>query len=415
MTLIALLLCNKCTLFLSILVDCLDRSKDLMRKKVAVLGSTGSIGTQTLDVIDHLGYEVTVLTACKNVDLLEQQARKYRPRYLAVSDAESCQKLRQALSDLPREVWCGEDGLCRAAALTENDIVVNAVVGIAGLAPTLAALEAGKTLALANKESLVAGGHLVTQTARRTGAEILPVDSEHSAIFQCLMGHTDHSELSKIFLTASGGPFFGMKKEQPQKISVEQAMDHPTWKMGGKITVDSATLMNKGLELIEAVWLFGLPPEAIEIVVHRESVIHSAVELVDGSVIAQMGVPDMRIPIQLALTYPKRMPGRTKRLSFIDYGKLTFFPPDFETFDCVRSCVKAAHMGGLMPCVVNGANEEAVSLFLERKIPFLKIGELVEASLSLTEYQKDYHSMDEIKEADGAARQFVQKQVATYL
>ena len=224
-----------------------------MRKKVAVLGSTGSIGTQTLDVIDHLGYEVTVLTACKNVDLLEQQARKYRPRYLAVSDAESCQKLRQALSDLPIEVCCGEDGLCRAAALTENDIVVNAVVGIAGLAPTLAALEAGKTLALANKESLVAGGHLVTQTARRTGAEILPVDSEHSAIFQCLMGHTDHSELSKIFLTASGGPFFGMKKEQLQKISVEQAMDHPTWKMGGKITVDSATLMNKGLELIEAV------------------------------------------------------------------------------------------------------------------------------------------------------------------
>ncbi|MBC8569712.1 1-deoxy-D-xylulose-5-phosphate reductoisomerase [Zongyangia hominis] len=382
-----------------------------MAKKIAVLGSTGSIGTQTLDVIDHLGYEVTVLSANSSIDLLEEQARKYRPPYVAVANESAARALAERLRDLPVSVLCGEEGLKEAASLEENDIIVNAVVGIAGLVPTMAALEAGKTLALANKESLVAGGRLVLETAQRTGAQILPVDSEHSAIFQCLWGDGHREHLQKILLTASGGPFFGMKKEDLQRISVEDTLRHPTWNMGGKITVDSATLMNKGLELIEAVWLFGLRPEQVEIVVHRESVVHSAVEFADGSVIAQMGVPDMRLPIQLALTYPERLPGKTRPLSLTEYGSLTFYPPDFETFDCLRSCVRAIEMGGLMPCVVNGANEEAVGLFLQKKIPFLKIGELVEASLSLTEYRKEANSMEDIKRADGAARAFVRAQI----
>lgn len=385
-----------------------------MTKRIAVLGSTGSIGTQTLDVIDHLGYEVTALSAHSSVTLLEEQARKYRPRVVAVAEKGAAQVLSQRLRDLPVRVLCGEDGLAEAAALPENDMVLNAVVGIAGLLPTMAALSAGKTLALANKESLVAGGRLVLETAKKNGVQILPVDSEHSAIFQCLWGNDRPKALRKIILTASGGPFFGMKREDLQRISVEDTLRHPTWNMGGKITVDSATLMNKGLELIEAVWLFGVLPEQVEIVVHRESVVHSAVEFADGSVIAQLGVPDMRLPIQLALTYPERLAGKTRSLSLTEYGSLTFFEPDFATFDCLRSCVKAIEMGGLMPCVVNGANEEAVSLFLQRKIPFLQIGELVEASLSLTEYRKEAKSMEDIKQADGAAREYVRAKIGSF-
>lgn len=347
-----------------------------MKKKIAVLGSTGSIGTQTLQCCKRLGYPVTVLAANRNVNLLEQQARAYHPRYVVVSDKNAYSEIKRSLADTDVKLLAGMDGLCEAAALAENDMVCNALVGMMGLCPTLAALEAGTAIALANKETLVAAGALVTSLAKERQVELLPVDSEHSAIFQCLRSGMQN-EVKKLLLTASGGPFLGKETAEIEHATIEDTLRHPNWSMGQKISVDSATLMNKGLELIEAMWLFSLPAEQIEIVVHPQSVIHSAVEFCDGAVIAQLGIPDMQIPIQYALTHPERYPTHGAGLSLTDYGKLTFMKPDIQTFACLRYGIKAAQCGGLLPCAVNSANEQAVALFLAGKISLGQIGRAI--------------------------------------
>lgn len=345
-------------------------------KTISLIGSTGSIGTQALSVIKEHEYKVVALAAYQNISLLEKQTREYRPEIVCIYNKDYYLELSERLKDCNVKIVTGMEGLCEAAAWKSADILLNAVVGMIGLQPTLEAIAAGKDIALANKETLVTGGALVMEAARKKGVSIIPVDSEHSAIFQALQGNNSNS-VRKIILTASGGPFYGKRKEELTKITVKEALCHPNWNMGPKITVDSATLMNKGLEVIEAVWLFSLKPSDIEVVVHRESVIHSAVEYVDGSVIAQMGIPDMRIPIQYALTYPDRKPSTVKRLSFTDYPSLTFGKPDEETFVCLKACKEAIEEGGLVPTLVNGAGEQATSLFLEGKISFLQIGEAV--------------------------------------
>lgn len=348
-------------------------------KTVSIIGSTGSIGTQALEVVKMMGFRVSALAARKNVDLLERQIREYRPTVAAVADEHAALELKNRISDLPCRILAGDDGICEAASEISADIVLNSVVGIAGLAPTLAAIRAKKTLALANKESLVAAGEIVMREARNAGVKILPVDSEHSAIFQCLQGCTHpEREIKKIILTASGGPFLGKTYKELEMVTPQMALCHPNWKMGAKITVDSATLMNKGLELIEACWLFSIPPDKIEIVVHRQSVMHSAVEFTDGAIIAQMGAPDMRIPIQYALTYPERCQSPAKVLNLFEVGKLTFERPDMETFKCLGVLIKAAKRGGLCAAAASGANEQAVSLFLSGKISFNDIGRFVE-------------------------------------
>ena len=300
------------------------------------------------------------------------------------------------------------EGFCQAAASPENDLVLNSVVGMIGLRPTLAAIEAGVDVALANKETLVAAGQLVMEAARRKKIRILPVDSEHSAIFQCLQGNPNPGALHKIILTASGGPFFGKTQAQLEQVTVQEALRHPNWVMGAKLTIDSSTLMNKGLEVIEASWLFQQPVDRIEVVVHRESVIHSMVEYVDGSCIAQLGVPDMQIPIQYAMTYPNRVESDVKRLSLVDYGKLTFYPPDLDTFRCLRVCIDAARMGGLYPCAANAANEEAVDLFRQGKIRFLQIGELVEQAAFANRLPLDY-ALEDVFAAEEQARHYVRE------
>lgn len=376
-------------------------------KKISILGSTGSIGTQALELVSAHPekFQAVALAANRNTALLERQAREYRPSLVCIYDTELYRDCKQRLADTPVEVVTGMEGLCAAAVYAGADTLLNSVVGMIGLQPTLAAIEAGKEIALANKETLVTGGSLVMEAAKKQGVPIYPVDSEHSAIFQSLQGNNP-SQLRKILLTASGGPFFGRTKSELSHVTVEQALAHPNWSMGKKITIDSATLMNKGLELIEAVWLFHQPPENIEIVVHRESVIHSAVEYLDGAVIAQLGVPDMKLPIQYALTYPDRMDCGARPLSLFDYGALTFARPDEETFECLAACREAIRRGGLYPAVVNGANEQAVALFLDRKINFLQIGELVKRSLTLGAGQGGV-SVQTILEADRAAREFV--------
>lgn len=380
----------------------------LQNKKIAVVGSTGSIGTQTLDVVRMMGYEVAALTAGRNIALLEKQIREFKPKLAAVADEKAARDLRACVRDLDIKILSGKEGICEAAAAPDADITLNAVVGIAGLAPTMAAIKSCKTLALANKESLVAAGEIVIGEAKKNGVEILPVDSEHSAIFQCLQGSRDVGrELKKILLTASGGPFFGYTKKQLERVTVNEALHNPNWSMGAKITVDSSTLMNKGLELVEACRLFNLPPKDVEIVVHRQSIIHSAVEFCDGAVIAQMGVPDMRIPIQYALTYPKRYPSPAKSMDIFSVGDLTFSKPDIDTFKCLGVMIKAAGVGGLATAAANGANEQAVKYFLEGKIPFTSIGELVE-SAAFRNYGSDL-SLDAVYEADGAARRHVAK------
>ncbi len=373
-------------------------------KKIAILGSTGSIGTQALDVVSAHDFEVTALAANSNISLLEEQTRRFQPNTVCIFKKELYKELKSRLADISVKIVTGMEGLCEAAALPDTDITLNAVVGMIGLRPTLAAIEAGKDIALANKETLVTGGELVMKVAAEKGVKILPVDSEHSAIFQSLQGNSQ-KQVRSIILTASGGPFYGYSKEQLKQVTRADALKHPNWSMGAKITIDSATLMNKGLELMEAVRLFEKPAEDIQIVVHRESVLHSAVEYDDYSVIAQLGVPDMRIPIQYALTYPERYPCPTKRLSLIDYGKLTFAEPDEDTFVCLKACKQAITKGGLYPTVVNGANEQAVALFLEDKISFAQIGELVEESLSLP--MEETVNLERILEADRAARAFV--------
>ncbi|WP_322183400.1 1-deoxy-D-xylulose-5-phosphate reductoisomerase [Neglectibacter caecimuris] len=381
-------------------------------KRLALLGSTGSIGTQTLEVVRGLEksrcpVKIEVLAARSNIRLLEEQIREFRPAAAAVFDPDAARELRTRVRDLDITVLEGMDGLCEAAAWETADITLNAVVGMVGLRPTLAAISAKKTLALANKETLVAGGSLVMEAARENGVKILPVDSEHSAIFQCLQGCPSPEALNRLILTASGGPFFGKSREELREITPEQALRHPNWEMGAKVTIDSATLMNKGLEVIEASWLFGVPPEQIEVVVHRESIVHSLIEYRDHSVLAQLGQPDMRIPIQYALTYPQRFPSPVKRLELWKQGNLTFFPPDLETFRCLPVCIGALKRGGLAPAAANGANEKAVELFLSKKISFLEIGQLVFAAV---ENQPDAPaaSLEAVLEADLRARQFVE-------
>ena len=373
-------------------------------KKLIILGSTGSIGVQALEVAERNGYKVTALAAGKNTELLEKQARKFKPDIVAVFDEEAAKDLKIRLSDTSVKVLSGEEGVC-AAAQYEGDIVLNAVVGIAGLKPTLSAIEAGKTVALANKETLVAGGEIVNKKLREKDVQLLPVDSEHSAIFQSLQA-APHGSLKKILLTASGGPFYGRTRAELQNVTVTEALKHPNWSMGAKITIDSATLMNKGLEVIEAVRLFGVKPNDIEVLVHRQSIVHSGIELSDGAVIAQLGTPDMRLPIQYALTYPERSDFAFEHLSLTDIGTLTFEKPDTETFRCLPLCISAINEGGLAPAAVNGANEEAVRLFLEGKIKFLQIAELVEKALNSVNNKNEY-TIEDVFEADQAARELI--------
>lgn len=374
-------------------------------KTISLIGSTGSIGTQTLEVCKKHNIRVKALAAKRNVTLLAEQAHKFNAEYVCVFDEEKYDELKRFMSDTDAEVLCGMDGLCKAAQLDGIDLFVNSVVGMVGLLPTLKAIEAGIDVALANKETLVAGGELVMRSAAEKKVKIYPIDSEHSAIFQCLQGN-DPKQLHKIILTASGGPFFGKTKDELKNVTVEQALNHPNWSMGSKITIDSATLMNKGLEFIEAKWLFDVKPENIEIVVNRESVLHSAVEFDDYSVIGQLGTPDMKIPIQYAILYPQRVECDVKPLSLTDYGTLSFYKPDYDTFECLTSCIKAIKKGGAYPCIANSVNEEAVALFLNRKIPFLKIGELVSEAVEKFE-PMSVNSYEDIVKADKTAREFV--------
>lgn len=372
-------------------------------KDLIVLGSTGSIGTQTLTVARKLGIRITGLAAGSNYKLLEEQAREFMPKSVAMFDEDAAKKLKIALSDTDIKVFSGKDGI-NAVATGDGDIVLCAIVGIAGLESTLKAIEAGKDIALANKETLVTGGRLVKQKIKEKKVKLLPVDSEHSAIFQSLQGAPAGS-LKKILLTASGGPFFGKTYNELKKVTVKDALNHPNWSMGSKITIDSATLMNKGLEVIEAVHLFDVSPEQIEVLVHRQSILHSAVELSDGAVIAELGTPDMKVPIQYALTYPDR--GVTfEHLSLTDIKTLTFEKPDIELFKCLPICIEAIRRGGLYPTMINGANEEAVSLFLNGKIGFLQIAEIIEKSLDLSPVKNDF-TLEDVYETDKFARETV--------
>lgn len=379
-------------------------------KKVVVLGSTGSIGTQTLDVIRNLAeeFEVVGLGAGKNASLLAKQINEFRPRVAALANQEDLNRLRKELPIHHKlELACGMEGLKNLAALPQADLVVIAVTGVAGIYPTIAALSAGKDVALANKETLVTAGQLVMDLAARKNKVILPVDSEHSAVWQCLNGHSS-DKLEKIILTASGGPFRNSSKEELEKVTVEMALQHPNWNMGSKITIDSATMMNKGLEVIEAKWLFGVDYSQIEVIVHPQSIIHSAVEFKDGSVIAQMGLPDMRLPIQYALTFPQRTPGPVPRLDWTKLAKLTFEAPDNVKFPSLRLAYEAGKTGGTMPAVLNAANETAVYAFLQRKIPFLNIPLVVE---KVMEKHTSINNPDlgEIMEADLWARDMTGK------
>ncbi len=379
-----------------------------MPKTITLLGSTGSIGTQSLDVARMQGYRVLGLAANRRLDVLLPQIAEFHPRYVAVVDPAACEQLEAELAGQPDApvLLKGAEGLVQLAAMEGTDVVLNAVVGIAGLDASLATIESGHDLALANKESLVTGGHLVTDAVQRHGVHLLPVDSEHSAIFQCLQDAHSAKTLEKILLTASGGPFYGMTTDQLRGKTRADALKHPNWNMGAKITIDSATLMNKGLELIEAVWLFGLPEDKIQIVVQRESIIHSAVQFADHSIIAQLGVPDMRIPIQYALTWPERLPSSVPELDFTALTRLSIGTADEETFRCLAACKKAIRKGGLGPCAANGANEEAVALFLQDKIGFLDIGRLVEGVVDSDSFGGDY-TLADVHECDRMARAWV--------
>lgn len=374
---------------------------DLMMKTISVLGSTGSIGTQTLQVCRDLGIKVAALSAGKNIDLLEKQIREFNVPLASVYDADAAEKLRERLLDFPCVVLNGDEGNCAVASAEDASIVVTAMMGMIGLKPTLAAIEAGKDIALANKETLVCAGQIVMPAARERGVKILPVDSEHSAIFQCLQGASSNP-IQKLLLTASGGPFFGMKTEELKAVTLKDALKHPNWSMGSKITIDSATLMNKGLEWMEAKWLFDVSDDQIEVVVHRESIVHSAIEFADHSVLAQMGVPSMYLPIKYALTYPSRVQSGEYSLSL--FGKtLHFEAPDEETFRCLKLAKQASRAGGLHPVVLNGANEQAVALFLENKIGFTDIADLVEKALANVPLG-NAENLDDVLRADKIAR-----------
>jgi len=379
-----------------------------LNKTVNLLGSTGSIGTQTLEVCRKYGISVNSLAARSSCDMLIGQAREFNPTAVCIYDEDCYTKLKNELFGSGIKVLCGMEGLCTLAADSNADITVNAVVGMVGLRPTLAAIESGMDIALANKETLVCGGKLVMESAAKKGVKILPIDSEHSAIFQSIMALRGErgNQLKGIILTASGGPFYGKKAEELENVTIEQALAHPNWSMGKKITVDSATMMNKGLELIEAMWLFDLPPESIEIVIHRQSILHSAVVFSDNAVIGQMGVPDMKIPIQFALTYPERYESLSKPLKLTEIGTLTFEKPDFDTFVCLKTAVEAAKIGGTAPAVVNGANEAATALFIDGKIGFTRIGELVRGAFDEIK-STDITDISDCLRADRKAREYV--------
>ena len=383
-----------------------------MSKTITLLGSTGSIGTQSLDVCRMHGYKVFGLAAHSSVGKLLEQIREFRPRYVAVIDPHAFRRLKTELAWQPGAptLLQGPEGLRELAAMQGPDMVLNAVVGIAGLDASLAAIESGHDLALANKESLVTGGHLILDAVRRNRVHLLPVDSEHSAIFQCLQDAHSAKTLEKILLTASGGPFFGMKTEELRHKTKDDALRHPNWNMGAKITIDSATLMNKGLELIEAAWLFGLPEDKIQIVVQRESIIHSAVQFADHSILAQLGVPDMRIPIQYALTWPERLPSPAPELDLTALTQLSIAKADDETFRCLAACKKALRKGGLAPCAANGANEAAVAHFLKDEIGFLDIGRLVEGVVDSDSFGGDY-TLADVHECDRMARAYVEAHI----
>ena len=382
------------------------------KKGIAILGSTGSIGTQALDVIEAYPdyFDLQVLTAGKNADLLIEQAKKFQPNSVVITDETQYQKVKEALWSEDIHVYAGQEALCQVVESKEVHTVLTALVGYAGLKPTIHAIEAGKTIALANKETLVVAGELITKLAQEKGVNIYPVDSEHSAIFQCLVGEF-HNPIEKIYLTASGGPFRGFTLEQLQEVSLEQALKHPNWSMGAKITIDSASLMNKGLEVIEAKWLFGLQPEQIDVIVHPQSIVHSLVQFEDGSMKAQMGLPDMKLPIQFALTYPARFKTDFPRFNFMDYPQLTFEQPDRKVFKNLDLAYQAMNELGTAACVLNAANEEAVAAFLERKIAFLEIGQLNEQTMRNISNVLNPRYEDFVA-ADAQARAYVKAQIA---
>jgi len=377
-------------------------------KKIAILGSTGSIGTQTLEIVDEQGdLEVVALSAGGNITLLEEQMRKYRPQYVSVWEEEKAKELAEKTADLGIPVGFGMDGLLETATIADSEILVTAIVGMLGIRPTIAAIKAGKAIALANKETLVTAGHIIMPLAKEHNVPILPVDSEHSAIFQSLQG-SETNKIHKILLTASGGPFRGKTTEELKNMQVEDALKHPNWSMGRKITIDSSTLVNKGLEVMEAKWLFGVELEQIQVVVHPQSVIHSAVEYEDGAVIAQLGTPDMRLPIQYALYYPERRSLSGKRLNLFELGNLTFEEPDIKTFKGLALAYEAMKRGGNIPTVYNAANEKAVALFLDRKISYLQITELIEASMNHIPFI-DNPDLDSILQTEADTYEFIER------
>ena len=373
---------------------------------ITVLGCTGSIGRQTLSVAEHLGVRVAALTANENVDRIAEQARQFRPKLCVMGNEEAADRLRNKLKDMPITVKWGMNGLIEAATIPEADVVITAVMGMVGLRPTLAAIEARKRIGLANKETLVCAGELVMDAADRYGAEIVPVDSEHSAVFQCLMGCRDRREIRRLILTASGGPFYGKQFEELESMTKEDALRHPNWTMGPKITVDSATMMNKGLEVIEAMRLYRLPKSKVDVVIHRQSIVHSLVEFLDGAILAQLGVPDMRLPIQLALTYPARMESPCESLDLLKCGSLSFLPPDSVNFPCLAYAVEAAERGGTACAILNGANEAAVDLFLRDQIGFNDIPRRVRHALD-TVPANECFGLEDILTADRLAREAV--------
>ena len=377
-----------------------------MMKTVSILGSTGSIGRQSLDVIEKLGnVRVMALTAGTSVELMAQQCRKFRPELAVMASKEAANQLAQELSDLPIRISWGEEGLIEAAELPGAECVITAVVGMVGLKPTLAAIRARKRIGLANKETLVCAGEIVMREAKTYGVEIVPVDSEHSAIFQCLMGNAAHKQIKKIILTCSGGPFFGKTREELESVTRADALKHPNWKMGAKITIDCSTLMNKGLEVIEAMRLYDLPLEQVQVLIHRQSIVHSMVEYVDGAVMAQLGTPDMRLPIQLALTYPERCECPVDGLD-LTAAPLAFSHPDLDSFPCLRLAMEAAKLGGTACPVMNGANEAAVALFLEDQIGFYDIYRLVKGAMDAVPFIAD-PTLEQVLESDAAARKYV--------
>lgn len=378
-------------------------------KKIAVLGSTGSIGTQTLEIVRAYPeeLEIVALAAGSNVSLMEEQIREFHPKYAAMWSEKAAQELRMRLADMSITVLCGMDGLLQIAELDQTEVLVTAIVGMIGIRPTIAAIKKGKTIALANKETLVTAGHIIMPLAKQMGVSILPVDSEHSAIFQSMNGEKKE-QVSKILLTASGGPFRGRSKEELASMKVEDALQHPNWSMGRKITIDSSTLVNKGLEVMEAKWLFDVGLDQIQVVVHPQSIIHSMVEYVDGGIIAQLGTPDMKLPIQYALFYPDRRPMEGKRVNFYELGQLTFEKPDLNTFTGLKLAFEASEIGGSMPTVYNAANEKAVSLFLDRKISFLQIAELIQASME-AHHVIDRPNVEQILETEAETYESIDK------